>query len=116
MTVDVVAPPSSRPRTIGLDHPSRTRSAEPRQARPEGCQQGVTRAHCQRDVCDLLKAQDSTLLATSLNLHLTHKRGGLHHWADICQAGWTEDYATLIDIEEHKAQVGVDAESESNGK
>lgn len=61
-----------------------------------------------------LKAQDSDQLATPLNLHLIHKRGGLHHWADICEAGWTEDHATLIDTEEHEAQVDADAASESN--
>lgn len=57
-----------------------------------------------------LKAQDKELLATSLNLHLVHKRGGLHYWADICEAGWMEDHADVIDKEEESAAVdAVDA-------
>ncbi len=54
-----------------------------------------------------LKAQDKDLLATSLNLHLVHKRGGLHYWADICEAGWTVDHADLIAKEEENLATHV---------
>lgn len=33
---------------------------------------------------------DSQLPASS-----THKRGGLHYWADLCQAGWTVDHQSI---------------------
>lgn len=34
-------------------------------------------------------------LATELPAQLTHKKGGVHHWADLCQAGWTHDFHLL---------------------
>jgi hypothetical protein len=42
-----------------------------------------------------MKEEDTKRLASVLNLHLVHKKGGLHYWADICEAGWTKDHKTL---------------------
>jgi hypothetical protein len=43
-----------------------------------------------------MKEQDAGRLATPLNIHLVHKKGGLHYWADICEAGWTPDFKNVI--------------------
>ena len=50
-----------------------------------------------------MKAQDTQRLATWLNLDLIHKKGGLHYWTDICEAGWTHDHASIIEKEESAA-------------
>lgn len=43
-----------------------------------------------------MKDQDAKRLASPLNVHLVHKKGGLHYWADICEAGLTADFKSVI--------------------
>lgn len=59
-----------------------------------------------------ISAQDTKQLDTSLHLHLIHKKGGLHHWADICEAGWTKDHASLIEAEETSEGTSLAEEGE----
>jgi len=34
----------------------------------------------------------SRLLSSRVRAHAVHKKGGLHYWADICEAGWIADF------------------------
>jgi hypothetical protein len=47
-----------------------------------------------------MREQDGGQLASPLNLHLVHKKGGLHYWADICEAGWTVDFKNVVAADE----------------
>lgn len=54
-----------------------------------------------------MKQEHEKRLASPLNLHLLHKKGGLHAWADVCEAGWTTDHKSVgnedADVEESDA-------------
>jgi hypothetical protein len=45
---------------------------------------------------EAMTREDFNRLATPLRAHLMHKKGGLHYWADVCEAGWTEDHASVV--------------------
>jgi hypothetical protein len=35
------------------------------------------------------------MLHCILPVQVIHKKGGLHYWADNCEAGWTEDFKNI---------------------
>jgi len=43
----------------------------------------------------LISSEHDNRLKSSLPTHIVHKKGGLHYWADLCQAGWTEDFSKI---------------------
>lgn len=47
-----------------------------------------------------LAQKDNNYLKTTLPAHLIHKKGGLHHWADLCEAGWTENFRDAVGSDE----------------
>jgi hypothetical protein len=53
-----------------------------------------------------MKHENEKRLASPLNLHLLHKKGGLHAWADVCEAGWTAN---------HKSMGAEDPDTEESG-
>jgi hypothetical protein len=36
------------------------------------------------------------ILRCALPVQIIHKKGGLHYWADNCEAGWTEDFKNIV--------------------
>lgn len=42
-----------------------------------------------------ISKEEHNQLFTPLPLHILHKKGGLHYWADICEIGWTADFKTV---------------------
>jgi hypothetical protein len=44
---------------------------------------------------EAINAEDQARLRTSLPADVIHKKGGLHYWADICEAGWTADFKSI---------------------
>lgn len=42
-----------------------------------------------------IEREDQGRLSTSLPTALIHKKGGLHYWADLCEAGWTADFKAV---------------------
>lgn len=51
-------------------------------------------------VLNKVEEEDNGALATALAAHVMHKAGGLHHWADLCEAGWTADFRAAIQQED----------------
>ncbi len=47
-------------------------------------------------VIDEIKAEDKKGLASPLPAGDIHKEGSIHYWADMCKAGWTENYEDLL--------------------
>lgn len=43
----------------------------------------------------LIGEEDQGRLRTSLPATVLHKKGALHYWADICEAGWTTDFKKI---------------------
>lgn len=50
-----------------------------------------------------MDAKDKSDLDSLLELHVIHKKGGLHHWADVCEVGWTAGHSQMIEEEERAA-------------
>jgi hypothetical protein len=42
-----------------------------------------------------IEQEDQGRLRTSLPTHILHKKGALHYWADLCEAGWTPDFKQI---------------------
>lgn len=43
----------------------------------------------------LITSEHDHRLKSLLPSQLVHKKGGLHYWADLCQAGWTDDFSKV---------------------
>ena len=50
----------------------------------------------------LIAQEDQGRLSTSVPTHVIHKKGGLHYWADLCEAGWTTNFKNIVGEEEPK--------------
>jgi hypothetical protein len=50
----------------------------------------------------LIAQEDQGRLRTLIPTHVIHKKGGLHYWADLCEAGWTSDFKSVAREEEPK--------------
>lgn len=48
-----------------------------------------------RAVDTAIEKEDQSKLRTSLPTDVIHKKGGLHYWADVCEAGWTVDFKAV---------------------
>lgn len=63
-------------------------------------------------VLDAVRAEQNLRLKTHLPAGEIHKKGSLHYWADLCEAGWTANHATVARDAEAAAVAtqGEDAE------
>jgi hypothetical protein len=50
----------------------------------------------------LIAREDQSRLRSSVPTHAIHKKGGLHYWADLCEAGWTADFKSIAREEDPK--------------
>jgi hypothetical protein len=51
-------------------------------------------------VDSLIKQEDVKQLLTPLPTHVIHKKGGMHYWADLCEAGWTLNFKEIVSDED----------------
>lgn len=54
-----------------------------------------------RAVDAAIEKEDLGRLRTSLPTDIIHKKGGIHYWADLCEAGWTRDFK-FVGLDEHE--------------
>lgn len=57
-----------------------------------------------RSVDMAIEKEDQGRLRTSLPTDIIHKKGGLHYWADLCEAGWTTDFKAVGRDEDEEAK------------
>lgn len=55
----------------------------------------------------MTREDQSRLLSAGVRAQALHKKGGLHYWADICEAGWTADFRAEFSIAQTPSQQGV---------
>ena len=44
----------------------------------------------------IAREDQARLLSAGVRVQSMHKKGGLHYWADICEAGWTTDFKSTF--------------------
>jgi hypothetical protein len=47
-------------------------------------------------IMEKIENESSKSLKTSLQLDTIFKKGGMHYWTDLCEAGWVKDYDNLV--------------------
>jgi hypothetical protein len=57
-----------------------------------------------RAVDSTIEKEDQGRLRTSLPTDIIHKKGGLHYWADLCEAGWTMDFKSVGRDDDEEAE------------
>ncbi len=57
-----------------------------------------------RAVDAAIEREDQGRLRTSLPTAIIHKKGGLHYWADLCEAGWTTDFKAVGRDDDEEAE------------
>lgn len=59
------------------------------------CESGNLGRPLVRAVDAAIVAENHGRLQTPLPTDIVHKKGGLHYWADLCEAGWTTDFKAV---------------------